>query len=112
MTRNSSNIDLLKGLRQLRHTEGAFLPLAVTMSTGIFLPVTARFGFHALPSHFQFSMPDDVFGRFRSQRGGELWKTFWPLAASAKRCCKIKTGFYETSQLDSPCDVTEHTKFF
>ena len=43
-----SNVDLLKGFHQMRLTERASLLLAVITSLGMYLPVTAPFGFHAL----------------------------------------------------------------
>ena len=55
-----SNVDLLKGFHQMRLTERASLLLAVITSLGMYLPVTAPFGFHALPSHFQFVMSHKV----------------------------------------------------
>ena len=54
--------DMLKGFHQLRLTERASKLLAVITSVGMFLPVTCPFGYHALPSHFQFLLSNTVLG--------------------------------------------------
>ena len=55
------NLDLYKGYNQLKLTKRAGLLMAASTPDGIVIPVTAPFGFHGLPAHFQYLMSKHVF---------------------------------------------------
>ena len=59
-SKSFSSLDFQKGFHQLPLTEFAQQLLAVVTSWGMLIPLTAPFGVHSLPSHFQYNVSQRV----------------------------------------------------